>query len=313
MEVWEYLCEQEPANAEYALELAESYGQRGWRKKAYAQYLRTLELDKNNSECWLSFIRCHIDADEWDEARAICVQALDVVGEQGEIDLYLCAFGLYEGTSPALAEQSLQIILRKAKEARPGDEDFEAIVFELLRRIEGNKSIRLYPYVKELASLLPHTNDKLREHLVLAEQNYEIEGLEEKGFDEMLHDLLLIMNSKEDSREWRNNRMALEYLILSKKDGMLPQLLRLQKEHPALYDLHKDFFDEALATRNLERMVVQRTQALARQNLQPAGYAEGEDWEDEPVATVRRETPKVGRNDPCPCGSGKKYKKCCGA
>ncbi|MEW8225794.1 MAG: SEC-C metal-binding domain-containing protein, partial [Candidatus Thiodiazotropha endolucinida] len=22
--------------------------------------------------------------------------------------------------------------------------------------------------------------------------------------------------------------------------------------------------------------------------------------------------PKVGRNDPCPCGSGKKYKKCCG-
>jgi len=25
-----------------------------------------------------------------------------------------------------------------------------------------------------------------------------------------------------------------------------------------------------------------------------------------------RETPKVGRNDPCPCGSGKKFKKCCG-
>lgn len=29
--------------------------------------------------------------------------------------------------------------------------------------------------------------------------------------------------------------------------------------------------------------------------------------------TVRREGPKIGRNDPCPCGSGKKYKKCCGA
>ena len=27
---------------------------------------------------------------------------------------------------------------------------------------------------------------------------------------------------------------------------------------------------------------------------------------------VRRSTPKVGRNDPCPCGSGKKYKQCCG-
>ena len=28
--------------------------------------------------------------------------------------------------------------------------------------------------------------------------------------------------------------------------------------------------------------------------------------------TVRRATPKIGRNDPCPCGSGKKYKHCCG-
>ena len=30
------------------------------------------------------------------------------------------------------------------------------------------------------------------------------------------------------------------------------------------------------------------------------------------VETVRRESAKVGRNDPCPCGSGKKHKKCCG-
>jgi uncharacterized protein len=32
-----------------------------------------------------------------------------------------------------------------------------------------------------------------------------------------------------------------------------------------------------------------------------------------PVQTVKRDEPKVGRNDDCPCGSGKKYKKCCGA
>ena len=31
------------------------------------------------------------------------------------------------------------------------------------------------------------------------------------------------------------------------------------------------------------------------------------------VKTVRRQGAKVGRNAPCPCGSGKKYKKCCGA
>ncbi|HOQ85599.1 MAG TPA: SEC-C metal-binding domain-containing protein, partial [Phycisphaerae bacterium] len=28
--------------------------------------------------------------------------------------------------------------------------------------------------------------------------------------------------------------------------------------------------------------------------------------------TIRREQPKVGRNDPCPCGSGKKFKQCHG-
>ena len=31
-----------------------------------------------------------------------------------------------------------------------------------------------------------------------------------------------------------------------------------------------------------------------------------------PAVPVRRDVPKVGRNDPCPCGSGRKYKKCCG-
>lgn len=30
------------------------------------------------------------------------------------------------------------------------------------------------------------------------------------------------------------------------------------------------------------------------------------------VETFRRSEPRIGRNDPCPCGSGKKYKKCCG-
>jgi len=34
---------------------------------------------------------------------------------------------------------------------------------------------------------------------------------------------------------------------------------------------------------------------------------------DDVIKTVKRDEPKVGRNDPCPCGSGKKYKKCHGA
>ncbi|MFP4353980.1 MAG: SEC-C metal-binding domain-containing protein [Phycisphaerae bacterium] len=34
--------------------------------------------------------------------------------------------------------------------------------------------------------------------------------------------------------------------------------------------------------------------------------------EPKKVETITRDEPKVGRNDPCPCGSGKKFKKCCG-
>jgi len=44
----------------------------------------------------------------------------------------------------------------------------------------------------------------------------------------------------------------------------------------------------------------------------PADILEGGRLLPDKVETFRREEPKVGRNDPCPCGSGKKYKKCHG-
>ena len=31
-----------------------------------------------------------------------------------------------------------------------------------------------------------------------------------------------------------------------------------------------------------------------------------------PPATIKLTEPKIGRNDPCPCNSGRKFKKCCG-
>lgn len=44
----------------------------------------------------------------------------------------------------------------------------------------------------------------------------------------------------------------------------------------------------------------------------PSGEAAAQQAAAPAAPPVRRETPKVGRNEPCPCGSGKKYKKCCG-
>jgi hypothetical protein len=47
------------------------------------------------------------------------------------------------------------------------------------------------------------------------------------------------------------------------------------------------------------------------------GFDDGDDLDEDDLAqkeesiTVVRHEPRVGRNDPCPCGSGKKFKKCC--
>jgi preprotein translocase subunit SecA len=51
-------------------------------------------------------------------------------------------------------------------------------------------------------------------------------------------------------------------------------------------------------------------QRKKRRELEQARLAGAGDLQ--PVQQVRRSGDKVGRNDPCPCGSGKKYKKCCG-
>lgn len=47
--------------------------------------------------------------------------------------------------------------------------------------------------------------------------------------------------------------------------------------------------------------------------VEPAAVALYQYWQEhlEPVLPVRRDEAKVGRNDPCTCGSGKKYKQCC--
>ena len=66
-----------------------------------------------------------------------------------------------------------------------------------------------------------------------------------------------------------------------------------------------------------ERRRQAEAQSKYYQHADPnAAKGEGGDntADDQPakMTPVRREGPKVGRNDPCPCGSGKKYKQCCG-
>ncbi len=64
---------------------------------------------------------------------------------------------------------------------------------------------------------------------------------------------------------------------------------------------------EALRQRRMPRRPSGLTFTGPNQGAAPAGEEAGK------VKTVVRDQPKVGRNEPCPCGSGKKYKKCHGA
>jgi preprotein translocase subunit SecA len=65
-----------------------------------------------------------------------------------------------------------------------------------------------------------------------------------------------------------------------------------------------------LRIRPMRERETEELEARRRQQQQRMSYGRGDG--DEKPKTVRRKGKKIGRNDPCPCGSGKKYKKCCG-
>jgi len=78
-----------------------------------------------------------------------------------------------------------------------------------------------------------------------------------------------------------------------------------------------NMFRSASSLASFENMLASLPQEMIHDQIAQFGGAP-EDFEmpedGEPVQiTFVRDVPKVGRNEPCPCGSGKKYKKCCGA
>jgi preprotein translocase subunit SecA len=94
--------------------------------------------------------------------------------------------------------------------------------------------------------------------------------------------------------------------------GQLDPLKEYQKEGFALFeDLMDRIREETLNTLFRIQLIRQRPEEIPRKKKKPLHLSHGGDG-SQPV-TVRRKEKKIGRNAPCPCGSGKKYKKCCGA
>ncbi|MER3429029.1 MAG: preprotein translocase subunit SecA [Pyrinomonas sp.] len=126
--------------------------------------------------------------------------------------------------------------------------------------------------------------------------------------------------------QWKDHLLAIDHLkqgIGLVGYGQKDPLVEYKKESFALFEAMLDRIDmnTVRALFNLQVVSEQAPEALQRRRLsrptrmtftgpnQGAAAA----GEEATVKTVRREQPKVGRNEPCPCGSGKKYKKCCGA
>ncbi|MEJ2190642.1 MAG: preprotein translocase subunit SecA, partial [Acidobacteriota bacterium] len=133
-------------------------------------------------------------------------------------------------------------------------------------------------------------------------------------------------------RQWKDHLLALDHLregIGLRAYGQRDPLVEYKRESYALFeDMWERIEDhvvkflyhaEPVEDMQLQRRGVSTTLSHPDAEGLAASHAEQERAANTPVAapsrpaTVRRAEPKVGRNDPCPCGSGKKYKRCHGA
>lgn len=115
---------------------------------------------------------------------------------------------------------------------------------------------------------------------------------------------------------WKEHLMAMDHLkegIGLRGYGQRNPLQEYQKEGYAMFmDLIQRIKEETI--QKLFRVQIARPQEVAQFEAvrkQPLILSRGEEIEEK-QQPVKREGKKVGRNDPCPCGSGKKYKKCHG-
>jgi preprotein translocase subunit SecA len=137
----------------------------------------------------------------------------------------------------------------------------------------------------------------------------------EREYGKPLMDYLIkvIMLQSIDTH-WKDHLLSMDHLkegIGLRGYGQKDPVREYQKEG---YDLFMGMIGR-IKEDTLEKLCMVRIQReeevteMREQSSQEYVLSRGEDAASS--KTVKREVKKVGRNDPCPCGSGKKYKKCC--
>ncbi|KMY67627.1 preprotein translocase subunit SecA [Desulfocarbo indianensis] len=113
---------------------------------------------------------------------------------------------------------------------------------------------------------------------------------------------------------WKDHLLNMDHLkegIGLRGYGQKDPLREYQREG---FEMFSDMVERVKAetVSTLLRLQIQReadVESFAPEEEQALSFSGGEETAPQPV---KRKNEKVGRNDPCPCGSGKKYKKCCG-
>jgi preprotein translocase subunit SecA len=116
---------------------------------------------------------------------------------------------------------------------------------------------------------------------------------------------------------WRGHLLEMDYL----KEGI--GLRAIAQKDPLVEYKHEAFnlfkqlideikFDTIKLLFNARIVAAEEQQQRQEQQLRNVSTSGPSAQEEKKKQPVRANSRKVGRNDPCPCGSGKKYKKCCG-
>jgi preprotein translocase subunit SecA len=117
---------------------------------------------------------------------------------------------------------------------------------------------------------------------------------------------------------WKQHMLNLDHLkegIGLRSWGQKNPLIEYKREafdmfQDMMVDIRRDIVRHIFHM-NLERFDQHEIERRRERELEELNLVSAESSDEAAQPTVREE-PKIGRNDPCPCGSGKKYKKCHG-
>ena len=93
--------------------------------------------------------------------------------------------------------------------------------------------------------------------------------------------------------------------------GLLVPIFALANEHHPDPEMRP--YKEPMSAQRREQLIVGVAASVSAIYRYFAARRRLSSQAEREIATYRRPGDKVGRNEPCPCGSGKKFKKCCGA